>query len=124
MEKKIDYITQSFPQNFLKNKLKNLARENPNNANVICDYIIVLIVTEDFSPIYSLIIMIFIIMLLSISPSITMKCRSCLYQFDPFKEGNSRKRKCGICCFGDSYSVRSKKEYERDLLFMMIESQQ
>lgn len=41
LEKKIDYITQSFPQNFLKNKLKNLARKNPDNANVICDYIIV-----------------------------------------------------------------------------------
>jgi hypothetical protein len=33
------------------------------------------------------------------------------------------KRKCGMCCFGDSYSVRSKKEYERNLLFAMIESQ-
>ena len=41
LEKKIDYITESFPQNFLKNKLKNLARKNPDNANVICDYIIV-----------------------------------------------------------------------------------
>ena len=40
------------------------------------------------------------------------------------KEGNLRKRKCGMCCFGDSYSVRSKKEYERNLLFAMIESQQ
>ena len=53
-----------------------------------------------------------------------IKCKSCSYQFDPIKEGNSRKRKCGICCFGDSYSVRSsKKEYERNLLFAMIESQ-
>ena len=34
-----------------------------------------------------------------------------------------RKRKCGMCCFGDSYSVKSKKEYERILVFMMIESQ-
>lgn len=41
LEKKIDYITQSFPQNFLKNKLKNLARKNPDNATIICDYIIV-----------------------------------------------------------------------------------
>jgi hypothetical protein len=56
--------------------------------------------------------------------SIFMKCRNCSYQFDPLKEGNSRKRKCGICCFGDSYSVRSKKEYQRNLLFAMIESSQ
>ena len=41
LEKKIGYITQSFSQNFLKNKLKNLARKNPDNANIICDYIIV-----------------------------------------------------------------------------------
>ncbi|HSF00559.1 MAG TPA: hypothetical protein VLA48_06650 [Nitrososphaeraceae archaeon] len=41
LEKKIDYITQSFPQNFLKNKLKNLARKNSDNATIICDYIIV-----------------------------------------------------------------------------------
>ena len=41
LEKKICYITQSFPQNFFINKLKNLARKNPENANVICDYIIV-----------------------------------------------------------------------------------
>jgi integrase len=41
LAKKIDYITQSFSQNFLKNKLKNLAGKNPDNANVICDYIIV-----------------------------------------------------------------------------------
>ena len=54
-----------------------------------------------------------------------MKCTSCSYQFDPIKEGNSRKRKCGMCCFGGSYSIRSKKkEYERNLLFAMIESQQ
>ena len=53
-----------------------------------------------------------------------MKCRSCSYQFDPIKEGNSKKRKCGMCCFGDSHSIRSKKEYERNLLFAMIESQQ
>ena len=53
-----------------------------------------------------------------------MKCRNCSYQFDPLKEGNSRKRKCGMCSFGDSYSVRSKKEYERNLIFTMIESQQ
>ena len=53
-----------------------------------------------------------------------MKCRSCSYRFDQLKEGNSRKRKCGMCCFGDSYSITSKKEYEKNLLFMMIESQQ
>ena len=56
-------------------------------------------------------------------PSNTMKCRNCSYQFDPAKEGGSRKRKCGMCCFGESYSVRSKKEYEKNLLFAMIESQ-
>ena len=54
----------------------------------------------------------------------SIKCKNCSYQFDPSKEGNSRKRKCGMCCFGDSYSIRSKKEYERNLLFAMIESQQ
>ena len=54
----------------------------------------------------------------------SIKCRSCPYQFDPEKEGNSKKRKCGMCCFGDSYSIRSKKEYERNLLITMIESQQ
>ena len=53
-----------------------------------------------------------------------IKCRNCSYRFDAEKEGNSRKRKCGMCCFGDSYSIRSKKEYERNLLFAMIESQQ
>jgi hypothetical protein len=52
-----------------------------------------------------------------------MKCRDCCCKFDPSKEGNSRKRKCGMCCFGDSYSVRSKKDYERNLLLAMIESQ-
>ena len=52
-----------------------------------------------------------------------IKCRSCSFQFDPLKEGNSKKRKCGMCCFGDSYSIRSKKEYERNLLFAMIESE-
>jgi|GEM_PF-1264637 len=51
-----------------------------------------------------------------------IKCRNCSYQFDPLKEGNSRKRKCRMCCFGDSYSIRSKKEYERNLLFMLVES--
>jgi hypothetical protein len=55
---------------------------------------------------------------------IPMKCKSCSYQFDPLKEGNSKQRKCGMCCFGDSYSVRSsKKEYESNLLFVIIESQ-
>ncbi len=38
-----------------------------------------------------------------------MKCKDCSYQFDPLKEGNSKKRKCGMCVFGDSYSIRSKK---------------
>jgi hypothetical protein len=52
-----------------------------------------------------------------------IKCRSCSYHFDPVNEGNPKKRKCGMCCFGDSYSVRSKKEYVRNLLFAMIESQ-
>jgi hypothetical protein len=53
-----------------------------------------------------------------------MKCRNCPYQFDPMKEGKSRKRKCGMCRFGDSYSIRLKKEYEKNLLFAIIESQQ
>ena len=52
-----------------------------------------------------------------------IKCRNCSYKFVPIKEGNSKKRKCGMCCFGDSYTVKSKKEYERNLLFMMIASQ-
>ena len=51
-----------------------------------------------------------------------IKCRNCSYQFDPTKEGNSKKRKCGMCCFGDSYSIKSRKEYERNLLFAIIES--
>lgn len=34
-----------------------------------------------------------------------IKCRSCSYQFDPLKESKSKQRKCGMCCFGDSYSV-------------------
>ena len=50
-----------------------------------------------------------------------IKCRNCSYQFDPLKEGNSKKRKCGMCCFGYSYSVRSKKEYEKNMLFAMID---
>ena len=41
LEKKISYITQSLHQNFIVNKLKKLARKNPDNANTICDYIIV-----------------------------------------------------------------------------------
>ena len=60
--------------------------------------------------------------------SITMlkfiKCKDCSYQFDPLKEGNTKKRKCGMCCFEDSYSIRSKKEYERNLILAVIESQQ
>ena len=52
-----------------------------------------------------------------------MKCKICSYQFDPSKEGNSKKRKCGMCCFGDSYSVRSRKDYETNLLLNLIESQ-
>ena len=52
-----------------------------------------------------------------------MKCQNCSYQFDPLKEGNSKKRKCGMCCFGESYSIRSKKQYESDLLFMVVVSQ-
>jgi hypothetical protein len=52
-----------------------------------------------------------------------MKCRNCSYQFDPAKEGNSKKRKCGMCCFGDTYSIRSKKEYEKILLITIVESQ-
>ena len=41
LEKKIGYIIQSFSQNFFRNKLKDLARKNPDNANTICEYIIV-----------------------------------------------------------------------------------
>ena len=33
------------------------------------------------------------------------------------------KIKCGMCCFADSYSVKSKKEYVKNLLFAVIESQ-
>ena len=51
-----------------------------------------------------------------------MKCRDYSYQFDPSKEDNSRKRKCGMCCFGDSYSIKSKKKYEKNMLFTIIES--
>lgn len=52
-----------------------------------------------------------------------IKCRNCSYKFDPEKEGNLKKRKCGICSYGDSYSLRSKKEYERNLLFVILEAQ-
>ena len=52
-----------------------------------------------------------------------IKDRNCSYQFDPSKKDNSRKRKYGMCYFGDFYSIRSKKEYEKNLLFAMIESQ-
>ena len=52
-----------------------------------------------------------------------MNCRNCSYQFDPSKEGDSKKRKCGMCYFGDSYSIKSKKGYQRNLLFAIIESQ-
>ncbi|HEX6646164.1 MAG TPA: hypothetical protein VF047_03215 [Nitrososphaeraceae archaeon] len=50
-----------------------------------------------------------------------MKCKNCSYHFDPSKEGNSKKRKCGMCCFGYTFDIRSKKEYERTLLLAMIE---
>ena len=52
-----------------------------------------------------------------------IKCRNCSYQFDPSKEGNSKKRKCGMCCFADTYTIRSKRQYEKNLLFAMIEWQ-
>jgi hypothetical protein len=52
-----------------------------------------------------------------------IKCRNCSYKFDTEKEDNLKKRKCGMCSFGDSYSVRSKKEYERNLLFVIVEAQ-
>jgi hypothetical protein len=32
LENKIGYITQSFSQHFIINKLKNLERKNPDNA--------------------------------------------------------------------------------------------
>jgi hypothetical protein len=53
-----------------------------------------------------------------------IKCRDCSYQFNPLEEGNSKKRKCGMCCFGDTYSVRSKREYEKNLRFILIEQLQ
>jgi hypothetical protein len=52
-----------------------------------------------------------------------IKCRNCSYKFDTEKEDNLKKRKCGMYSFGDSYSVRSKKEYERNLLFVIVEAQ-
>ncbi|HEX2406959.1 MAG TPA: hypothetical protein VHJ38_07095 [Nitrososphaeraceae archaeon] len=52
-----------------------------------------------------------------------MKCKNCSYQFDPIKQGNSKKKKCGMCCFGDTYTIRSKTQYEKNLLFAMIEWQ-
>jgi hypothetical protein len=65
-----------------------------------------------------------IILILIVLLVIPMKCKNCSYQFDSTNEGNSRKRKCGMCRFGDSYSIRSRKEYERNLLFAVIDSQQ
>lgn len=53
-----------------------------------------------------------------------LKCRDCSYKFDPSKEGNSRKRKCGMCCFGDSYSVSSSTQYDKTLLLAIIKSQE
>jgi hypothetical protein len=50
-----------------------------------------------------------------------MKCKDCSYQFDPLKEGNSKKRKCGMC-FGRFLFYKVKEKYERNLLFMMVES--
>ena len=38
LEKKIGSITLSFSQNFIINKLKNLARKNPDNANTTIAY--------------------------------------------------------------------------------------
>ena len=52
-----------------------------------------------------------------------IKCRNYSYKFDTEKEDNLKKRKFGMCSFGDSYSVRSKKEYERNLLFVIVEAQ-
>jgi hypothetical protein len=37
---------------------------------------------------------------------------------------SKQKRKCGMCYFGDSYSVRSKKEYERNRMSTLILSQE
>jgi hypothetical protein len=53
-----------------------------------------------------------------------IKCKNCSYQFDPLKEGNSRKRKCGMCCFGDSYSVSSSRQYNNRLVLAIIKSQE
>ncbi len=58
-----------------------------------------------------------------ISVNAMSKLIKCKDQFDPNKEGNSNKRKCGLYCFGDSYYIRSKKEYKKYLIFAMIESQ-
>lgn len=49
-----------------------------------------------------------------------MKCRSCSWVFDPVKEGNQEKRKCGMCVFGNTYNVRNKREYSRNLLNLVV----
>jgi hypothetical protein len=54
----------------------------------------------------------------------SIKCRSCSYRFDPVEEGNLKKRKCGMCCFGDSYSVSSSRQYDKTLLLAIIMSQE
>lgn len=36
----------------------------------------------------------------------------------------TRKRKCGVHSFADLYYIKSKKEHERNLLFVMMESQE
>jgi hypothetical protein len=38
--KKIDYITKYNSKTYFKDALKRLAKVNPENANIICDYII------------------------------------------------------------------------------------
>jgi hypothetical protein len=40
LEKDIDLITKSLSRPYFNSALKKLARENPNNAQLICDYIL------------------------------------------------------------------------------------
>jgi len=40
LEKDIDLITKSLSRPYFNSALKKLARENPNNARIICEYIL------------------------------------------------------------------------------------
>jgi hypothetical protein len=41
LTKKIDYITQYNSKPYFRSALLNLSRSNPENGNMICDYILV-----------------------------------------------------------------------------------